>query len=49
MSMVWFAKAAKAAELGSMNADGVNEGVNWKGSPGARGVGSRSAWSANLI
>ena len=39
----WLAKAAKAAEDGSMNTDGVSDGVNRNGSAGALGVGSRSS------
>lgn len=45
----WFANAANAADVGSMNADGVSEGVNRNGSAGALGVGSRSSWVENLI
>lgn len=44
----WFAKAAKAADVGSRKAEGVRDGVKRNGSPGALGVGSRSSWPANL-
>lgn len=36
----WFANAANADDVGSINTEGVNDGVKRKGS--ARGVGSRS-------
>ena len=44
----WFAKAANAADVGSINTEGVRDGVKRNGSAGALGVESRSG-PANLL